>query len=102
MRKTLLNYFTHFSKVITICWIFIWLETIIFSEVATIFNFGDCMAISTINENVKEIGIIITGFYFSTKCLENIFKGVEDHKKEMAQTECECDSEDEIDNKPQG
>lgn len=82
MQKTFAKYLTHFSKVITICWIFIWLETILFSQAATIFNFGDAMAITTINDNVREIGGVITGFYFSTKCLENIFKGIEDYKKE--------------------
>ena len=50
-----------FSKVITIIWIVIWIETVVFSQFATIFSFGDATSIQVINDNTKEIGMIITG-----------------------------------------
>lgn len=72
-----------FSKCITICWIIIWCETIVFSQLATTFGFGDAMAINYINDNVKEIGIIICSFYFAKSALENIAQGYENFRYEM-------------------
>ena len=83
------DYVNSFSKVITVFWLFAWLETVIFSQFATWFSFGDATSIQYINENVKDIGIIICGFYFSTKCLENISQGYEEWKMNMS-----CNNQD--------
>ena len=86
-----------FSKIITIVWIVVWIETVIFSQCATIFSFGDAVSIQVINDNTKEIGMIITGAYFSSKCFENIAKGYEEWRLKMLEPtdseECydECD-----------
>jgi len=75
--KNLLSYITSFSKIITLVWLGIWIETILFTQAATIFNFGDATSIQYINENVMQIGVIICGFYFCTKTVENVAQGVE-------------------------
>lgn len=82
-----------FSKIITAVWIIIWIETVIFSQCATIFSLGDATSIQVINDNTKEIGIIITGAYFSSKCFENIARGYEEWRLRMLQPEDseECD-----------
>lgn len=75
--KKLFHYITSFSKIITITWVALWVETLIFSQVATICNFGDVTAIQYINDNVVQIGLVICGFYFCTKTVENVAKGIE-------------------------
>lgn len=75
---------TSFSKVITLAWVIMWVESILFSQAAAWFGFGDTMAITTIGQTITEIGAIICGFYFSTKCLENIAKGYEEWKIHMS------------------
>lgn len=72
-----------FSKWITVAWIVAWLETLLFSQAATAFGFGDAMAINYINENVKDIGKIIAGFYFGKSVIENCFQGYEEHREKM-------------------
>ena len=54
-----------------------WIESIFFSQLAAWLGFGDTNAISEIIRTITEIGAIICGFYFSTKCLENLAKGYE-------------------------
>ena len=76
-------YVTSFSKLITMSWLVIWIESILFSQLAAWLGFGDTMAISEISRTITEIGAIICGFYFSTKCFENLAKGYEEWKKEM-------------------
>lgn len=78
------DYVNSFSKIITVFWLFAWLETVIFSQFATWFSFGDATSIQYINENVRDIGAIICGFYFSTKCLENIAQGYEEWRTNMS------------------
>lgn len=84
-----------FSKIITMVWIVIWIENIIFSQLATVFNFGDAASIQVISDNTKEIGIIITGAYFSSKCFENIAKGYEEWRLKMLSGEEQDDCDDE-------
>lgn len=60
-----------------------WAETVLFSQVATIFNLGDAASIQAINQNVVDIGTIITGFYFGKACLENIAQGIERHREKL-------------------
>lgn len=74
------NFIKTFSKVITAVWVVIWVEVIIFSQIATIFSLGDATSIQVINDNAKEIGLVITGAYFGTKCFENLAKGYEEHQ----------------------
>lgn len=82
-----------FSKIITMVWIVIWIETVVFSQLATMFSFGDAAAIQVINDNTKEIGIIVTGAYFSSKCFENVARGYEEWRLKMlsGQEEDDCD-----------
>lgn len=75
--RKLFEYISSFSKIITVAWLGIWLETIIFSQLATFFCFGDVQAIEYINDNVVQIGCIICAFYFCTKSIENVAMGVE-------------------------
>lgn len=82
--KNILEYVTSFSKIITVVWIAIWVETILFTQLATIFNFGDVTAIQYLNDNVVQIGIIVCGFYFCTKTIENVAQGIETHLAEKA------------------
>ena len=67
-----------FSKLITQTYLLVWIEVILFSEVATILSFGDSASIQYITENVTELGKYVFGFYFSTKVIENAAQGVED------------------------
>lgn len=76
--RKLFQYISSFSKIITVAWLGIWMETIIFSQLATFFNFGDVQAIQYINDNVVQIGCIICAFYFCTKSIENVAIGIED------------------------
>ena len=76
-KKNPFAYVTSFSKVITAAWIVMWIESIFFSQLAAWLGFGDTNAISEIIRTITEIGAIICGFYFSTKCLENLAKGYE-------------------------
>lgn len=78
-----LRYVTTFSKALTYVWVAVWVEVVLFSEVAAIFQIGDSMAIQYINDNVKEIGLIVMGFYFGSKAAENIAEGFEDWKLKM-------------------
>ena len=82
-KRNPFSYVTSFSKVITMTWLVIWTESILFSQAAAWFGFGDTMAISEISRTITEIGAIICGFYFSTKCFENLAKGYEEWKTEM-------------------
>ncbi len=75
--KKFMEYVTSFSKIITIVWLAAWVETLLFSQAATIFNFGDATSLQYINDNVMQIGLIICGFYFCTKTLENLAQGIE-------------------------
>lgn len=81
---TLLTRVETFSKLITKVYLIIWVETVLFSQVATILNFGDSLSIQYMFENVTKLGVYVFAFYFSTKGLENIFKGVEDHLSNTA------------------
>lgn len=67
-----------FSKLITKTYLIVWIEVILFSEVATILSFGDSASIQYITDNVTELGKYVFGFYFSTKVIENAAQGVED------------------------
>lgn len=78
-----MRYITSFSKAITGIWIALWVETILFSQLAILFDFGDALAIDYINTNVREVGLIICGFYFGSKCFENIAKGYEEWTERM-------------------
>lgn len=75
--KKLFEYITSFSKIITIVWIAIWVETILFTQAATVFQLGDVTALQYINDNVIQIGVIVCGFYFCTKTIENVAQGIE-------------------------
>ena len=66
-----------FTKWITLIWIIAWCEVILFTEAATLCGFGDAAALTVINDSTVQIGLIVCGFYFSTKCVENVAKGVE-------------------------
>ena len=72
-----------FSKIITVVWIITWIEVVIFSQLATIFSFGDATSIQVINDNTKEIGLIVTGAYFTSKCFENVARGYEEWRLKM-------------------
>ncbi len=97
------SYVTSFSKIITMAWLVIWVESILFEQAAAWLGFGDAMAITAIGQTITEIGAIICGFYFSTKCLENIFKGYEEWRLDKQMIELDnadadavpCDPEDE-------
>ena len=96
-KKNPFAYVTSFSKVITAAWIVMWIESILFSQLAAWLGFGDTNAISEIIRTITEIGAIICGFYFSTKCLENLAKGYESWqlmKDQMPTAEDDSDSND--------
>ena len=78
-----LRYVTSFSKAITVIWLFLFMETILFSQFATVLALGDSMAIQYINQTVSEIGVIICGFYFASKTVENVAQGYEQFKLEQ-------------------
>lgn len=75
--QELFNTVMSFTKWITIIWLCAWIEVILFSEVATIMGFGDASALTIVNDSTIQIGVIICGFYFGTKCIENVAKGIE-------------------------
>lgn len=78
-----LRYVTSFSKAITVIWLFLFMETIFFSQIATVLSLGDAMAIQAVNQTVSEIGVIIAGFYFASKTFENVAQGYERFKLEQ-------------------
>lgn len=78
-----LRYVTSFSKAITVIWLFLFMETIFFSQIATVLSLGDAMAIQATNQMVSEIGVIIAGFYFASKTFENVAQGYERFKLEQ-------------------
>lgn len=82
-KKTFLQCVDSFSKWITAIWLILWIETTLFCEIATMFAFGDTMAIQVINDNIKEIGLILVGFYFSKSTIENCVQGYEEHLQSM-------------------
>lgn len=83
MKKNPLAFVASFSKGITVVWLVCWVETILFSQLATFFNFGDALSIQYILQTVTEIGAIIAGFYFGSKTIENVAKGIQRHQAEM-------------------
>lgn len=93
-KKSPFSYVTSFSKVITAAWIIMWVESILFSQLAAWLGFGDTNAISEITRTITEIGSIICGFYFSTKCLENLAKGYEAWQLAKDQKPDDSDSND--------
>ena len=93
-KKNPFSYVTSFSKVITAAWIVMWIESILFSQLAAWLGFGDTNAISEIIRTITEIGAIICGFYFSTKCLENLAKGYETWQLMKDQKPDDSDSDD--------
>jgi len=95
-KKTFLQMINSFSKWITIVWLFVWVETVLFSQLATLFNFGDAMAIQSINTNVTEIGTIVAAFYFGSKTFENLAMGYEGYKIEMESLKFKDASDDDI------
>lgn len=98
LEKEPFAYLKTFSKLITVVWLIVWAETVLFSQVATVLNLGDAMAIQSINSNVVEIGAIITGFYFCKAALENIAQGIEGHREKMVyeDTKYEEDGEETV------
>jgi len=74
------NLVSTYTKVITTVWLMIWVETILFSQLAAIFNFCNEVAIQCINDDVIQVGIIICEFYFGKAAIENIAKGIESYK----------------------
>lgn len=76
-NKNPFGFIKSFSKIITAVWILIWIEVVVFSQIATVLQLGDATSIQVINDNTKEIGIIICGAYFGSKCFENIARGYE-------------------------
>ena len=78
-----MRYITSFSKAITGIWLALFIEVILFSQLATILSWGDALSIQYVNDTVKEIGVIICGAYFSSKCFENIAQGYEEWKEKM-------------------
>lgn len=82
-KKNPFNFITSFSKSITVVWLLFWVETLLFAQFATFFNFGDALSIQYILQTVTEIGVIIAGFYFSSKTVENVAKGIQRHRMEM-------------------
>lgn len=91
-KKNPFAYVTSFSKIITMSWLVIWIESILFEQLAAWLGFGDAMAITSIGQTITEIGAIICGFYFSTKCIENCAKGYEAWR--LAQSQLEKDDAD--------
>lgn len=82
-KRTFLQCIDTFSKWITVVWLSIWVEVVVFSEIATMFALGDSCSIQVINDNVKEIGLILCGFYFGKSAVENCFQGYEEHLRDM-------------------
>ena len=78
-----LRYVTSFSKAITVIWLFLFIETTFFSQIATVLSLGDSMAIQSMNQIVSEIGVVICGFYFASKTFENVAQGYERFKLEQ-------------------
>lgn len=91
-----LRYVTSFAKAITVIWLFLFVETIFFSQIATILSLGDAMSIQYINNTVAEIGTIIAGFYMGSKTIENVAKGYEQFKLEQMSTRVPDASDDDV------
>ena len=91
-----LKYVTTFSKCITFIWLFLFAETILFSQVATVMSWGDAMAIQYINDTVKSVGENITIFYFSSKAIENVAQGYEEWKLKMLNSTSDNSDEDTV------
>lgn len=89
-------YVTSFSKIITMSWLVVWIESILFSQIAAWFGFGDANAISEIGRTITEIGAIICGFYFSTKCLENLARGYEEWRDKQNGASSDNSDEDAV------
>ena len=85
--KKVLSLLSSFSKIITIVWLAVWIESIIFSQLATLFSFGDAISIQYVLQTVTDIGVIIAGFYFSSKTVENVAKGIERHRLDLLNRE---------------
>lgn len=83
-KKTFLECIDSFSKWITVVWLIVWVEIVLFSQVVVFLGFGDLMTIATLNENIKEIGLVICGFYFGKSAIENCFQGYEEHLREIS------------------
>ena len=64
--KNIFKSINTFSKWITVIWLIMWIETLLFSQFAVIFSFGDVMAIQSINTTVTDLGTIVAAFYFSS------------------------------------
>lgn len=79
MNKNIFKSINTFSKWITVIWLLMWIETLLFSQLAVLFSFGDVMAIQSINSTVTDLGTIIAAFYFSSKTFENVAQGLEQH-----------------------
>lgn len=45
MNKNIFKSINTFSKWITVIWLLMWIETLLFSQLAVLFSFGDVMAI---------------------------------------------------------
>lgn len=89
------SFVVSFSKAITIVWLILFSEVLLFSELATTFGFGDTMAIQFINDTIKEIGTIVCGAYFTSKTFENIARGIEGYKICMAEMADNADKDTE-------
>ena len=95
-QKSLWSMVNSFSKWITVAWLFVWVETILFSQLATMFSFGDALSIQSLNDNIREIGIVICGAYFGAKTFENIAQGYEKFKLEQQAREIKDGSDDDV------
>ena len=79
MKNNILKSINSFSKWITVIWLLMWVETLLFSQFAVLFSFGDVMAIQSINSTVTDLGGVVAAFYFSSKTFENVAQGIEDY-----------------------
>lgn len=91
-----LSYVTSFSKAITVIWLFLFAETILFSQIATVFSLGDALSIQYINDTIAKIGTIVAAFYFSSKTVENVAQGYEQYKLEQMNNAIKDASDDEV------
>lgn len=85
-----------FSKIITIVWIASYIETLLYVQVATIFNFGDVAALQYILLTVSTLGQYVVPFYFCTKVAENLAKGFEDFLLKSSEQSDDDEDSDEI------
>lgn len=75
--KKMWGILSSFTKIITTVWIVIWIESIICSQVATFFSFGDAAVLTEIVQSITTVGVIVCEFYFGKACVENVAKGIE-------------------------